>query len=147
MRKLTLFVLTIILAACTGASEYDQNLAKWQAADISHYRFELFIGCFCPFAEDMPLTVEVLNGEIVSITRADGSPVEATDPSRGVYESYATIDRLFAELKADLSGEADEVVVTYDPTYGFPVNISIDQIKEAIDDELSLQVSSFEILE
>lgn len=147
MKKITLILLTIILAACTGASEYDQNLAKWQAVDVSHYRYDLFIGCFCPFAEDMPLTVEVLNGEIVSITSADGSPVEATDPSRGVYESYATIDRLFAELETDLSGEADEVVVTYDPTYGFPVNIAIDQIKEAIDDELSLQVSNFEILE
>ncbi len=147
MRKITLFVLTIILAACNGASEYDQNLAKWQAADISHYRYELFIGCFCPFAEDMPLTVEVLNGEIVSITSADGSPVEATNPSLEVYESYATIDLLFAELETDLSGEADEVVVTYDPTYGFPENIAIDRIKEAIDDELSLQVSNFEVLE
>lgn len=147
MKKITLFVLAIILAACTGASEYDQSLAKWQAADISHYRFQLFIGCFCPFAEDMPLTIEVLDGEVVSITSADGSPVETSDPSFGTYDSYATIDRLFLELKANLSGEAEEVVVTYDPTYGFPVNIAIDRIKAAVDDELSLQVSNFEVLE
>lgn len=147
MKKIILLVLAIILAACTGVSEYDQSLAKWQDADISHYRFQLFIGCFCPFAEDMPLTIEVLDGEVVSITSADGSPVETTDPSFETYNSYATIDRLFLELKANLSGEAEEVVVTYDPTYGFPVNISIDWIKAAVDDELSLQVSNFEVLQ
>jgi len=147
MKKIILFVLTLILAACNGISKYDQNLAKWQAADISHYRFQLFIGCFCPFAEDMPLTIEVQDGEIVSLTRADGSLVEANDPSLETYESYATMDRLFRELESNLSGEADEVIVTYDPNYGFPVSIAIDQIKEAIDDELSLQVSKFEILE
>lgn len=147
MKKIILLVLAIILAACTGVSEYDQSLAKWQDADISHYRFQLFIGCFCPFAEDMPLTIEVLDGEVVSITSADGSPVETTDPSFETYNSYATIDRLFLELKANLSGEAEEVVVTYDPTYGFPVNISIDRIKAAVDDELSLQVSNFEVLQ
>jgi hypothetical protein len=45
------------------------------------------------------------------------------------------------------SEEADEVVVVYDTTYGFPTSITIDQIKEATDDELYVTVENFEILQ
>jgi hypothetical protein len=38
-------------------------------------------------------------------------------------------------------------MVFYDPTYGFPSQVSIDYIKRAVDDELGLQVSNFEVLE
>jgi len=36
--------------------------------------------------------------------------------------------------------------VTYDSTYGYPVEINIDFIKNAIDDELYLSASEFEVL-
>jgi hypothetical protein len=147
MKKIILLTLALVLAACTAgaSSEYDQNLQKWQNADIEHYRYSLFISCFCPFTQDMPLTIEVQNGEVVSMTKADGTIVESSDPSHQYYVPYATIDGIFAELKSDLS-EADEVLVTYDGTYGYPATIAIDQIKEAIDDELSLEISNFEVL-
>jgi hypothetical protein len=144
-----LAVMVLILAACSAAapSEYEQNLKKWEEAQISHYRYQLFIGCFCPFVEDMPLTIEVKNGDVVSIARADGTFVNPADAPYESYTVYATIDRVFLELEAALAGEADEVIVAYDPLYGFPASIAIDRIKEAIDDELSVQVSGFEVLE
>ena len=40
--------------------------------------------------------------------------------NRELFDKYATIDRIFAELEADLNGAADKVTVEYDPTYGFP---------------------------
>ncbi|NOH04154.1 MAG: hypothetical protein HND47_20365 [Chloroflexi bacterium] len=149
MKKFLYLILALTLAACSAApqSDFDRNIAKWQDASISHYRYQLFLGCFCPFVEDMPLTIEVKDGEVVSITRPDGTPVDSSNPSFDYYQSYATIDRLFLELEAELNGEADEVLVTYDPLFGFPVSIAIDRIKEAVDDELSLQVSNFEMLE
>ena len=149
MKKIVLLMLALILAACSAGSttDFDKNLAKWNDANISHYRYQLFIGCFCPFAGDMPLIIEVKDGEVVSMTRSDGTPISQTDPSYGVYESYATIDRVFLKLEADQTGEADEVIVTFDSTYGFPANVAVDNIKEAIDDEISYQVSSFEVLE
>jgi len=147
MKKIISLALAILLAACTsGASnEYDQNLEKWQNANIDHYRYTLFIGCFCPFTQDMPLTIEVQNGEVVSIRKADGTLVESSDPSHQYYLPYAAIDRIFAELKSDLA-EADEVLVSYDATHGYPTTIAIDQIKNAVDDELSLKISDFEVL-
>ena len=148
MKKILLLILALMLAACGSAhAEFDQNLKKWNDANINHYQYKLFISCFCPFFEDMPLTIEVKGGEVVSITRADGTVVDSSNPSYETYQTYGTIDSLFSKLKTDIAGEADEVVVTYDATYGFPTSIAIDYIKEAVDDELSLQVLEFQILE
>jgi hypothetical protein len=147
MKKFILLMLAFMLAACTsaGSSEYDKNLDKWKDASIAHYRYSLFIGCFCPFMEEMPITIEVNNGEIVSMTSAKG-PIDATNPLKEVADRYSTIDRVFLALKADLTGDADDVVVEYDSVYGFPSNVAVDNIKEAMDDEISYQVSDFEIL-
>lgn len=147
MKKILLLVLSLVLVACSASSEYDQNLKKWQEANIEHYRFDLFIGCFCPFRNVMPLTIEVQNGEVVSITQVDGVVVATDDPSYELFISAASMDSLFTMLEADLNGDADEVLVTYDATYGFPTSISVDQIKEAVDDEIFYQVENFEILQ
>ncbi len=145
MRKFILVVLALILSACSAGSAYDQNLKKWREAGVSHYRYNLVIGCFCPFYQDMPLAVEVQNGEVVSITRVDGTTVDASDPNHEYYVKYATIDRLFAELESEMAG-AEEVTAAYDPEFGFPMEVSIDVIKLAMDDELSWRVTNFEIL-
>ena len=148
MKKIVLITLVFILAACSmGGSEVSRNQQKWNDANINHYRFELNIRCFCAFRSQMPLSVEVLNGEVVSITGSDVSIIGKTDANYEYYSRYATIDRLFSELEVDLGGEADEVTETYDATYGFPSTINIDFIKNAVDDELYLNASGFEALQ
>ena len=149
MKKIILLLLALVLAACSAGtkSEYDVNLEKWQDANISHYRYSLRLICFCPGTDKMPLSIEVQNGEVVSMTYADGTPVPADDPQFEFYSGYATIDRLFSELKAELDGGSEEVTVTYDPTYGFPAQVNLDRIKAAIDDELAVTVSDFEALQ
>jgi len=147
MKKLLLTTLIFVLAACSvGGSELTRNQKKWNAANITHYRFELNIGCFCAFRSEMPLKVEVLNDEVVSMIGADGNVIDATNANYAYYSSYATIDRLFTELESDSVRKADEVTVAYDATYGFPSTINIDFIKAAADDELYLGASSFEKL-
>lgn len=148
MKKLIPLFLALVLAACSAVpkSEFDSNLEKWQKADITSYRFSVFVGCFCAFVENMPLTIEVRDGEVASMTKADGSPVSLDDPDYEYFTRYATIDRLFAELKTALDGAAEEVTVTYDSVHGYPAQVYIDFIKLAADDELSLEVSNFEVL-
>jgi Family of unknown function (DUF6174) len=150
MKKLILIVMTFILVACASAnalgsqSEIEQNQEKWQDAGISHYRYHLFISCFCVFTQDMPLIIEVQDGKVVSMEYQSGNKI---DPSLiELFEKYATIDRIFAELEAGLNGAADEVIVKYDPTYGFPTEVTIDVEKQATDDELYLTLSNFEKL-
>lgn len=149
MKKVMIALFTFMLAACSviPVSELDQNLDKWQNANISHYRYSLSLGCFCAFRNTMPLTIEVRNGEVISITDVKGALISVDDPNYEFFQQYATIERLFSALQADLAGEADEVTVTYEPLYGFPVEIAIDRIKQAVDDELYIQVSHFEALQ
>ncbi|MBI5825337.1 MAG: hypothetical protein HZB18_15015 [Chloroflexi bacterium] len=149
MKKIILLALALVLSACSAGAgtEFDGNLSRWEDANIPHYRYTLFISCFCVFSDEMPLTIEVKNGEVVSMTRSDGTAIAPTDNFTEIYQPYLTMNRLFLKLEADLTGEADNVTVTYDPVYGFPSNVSIDYIIEAIDDEISYQVSNFEVLE
>jgi len=148
MKKLILLLLTLAIAACTtgGGTELERNQTKWQDANITHYRFELSVGCFCPFRDLMPITVEVQNDEIVSMIDVSGKTLPTTDPMNEFIVKYATIDRLFSELGSDSFQKADKLTVTYDPTYGFPADINIDFIELAMDDELYLSASAFEPL-
>ena len=94
----------------------------------------------------MPMTVEVKDGKVVSIADVNGNDFTATDPMSDFVLQYATIDRVFSELQSDRIQKADKLTVSYDPTYGFPVEVSIDFIELAVDDELYLSVSAFEPL-
>ncbi len=146
MRKLLLTFIVLALAACSmgNRSEIERNRDKWGDANISHYRFNLNIGCFCIFSQDMPLVIEVMNGEVVSMEYQSGNPIDAA--SREYFQTFSTIDRILSKLEADLGGAADEVTVTYDSTYGFPTDATIDVVKEATDDELYITISDFEAL-
>ncbi len=151
MKKIILLTLSLILAACSAASpsgsEFDQNKAIWDNANISHYRYTLFVSCFCVFVEDMPVTIEVENDQVVSITSVKGTVIDASNTVLyPVVQPYATIDDLFEKLKS-AQAEAEEVTVVYDTTYGYPTSITIDYIKQAADDELYLTVESFEVLQ
>lgn len=148
MKKLFLLALTILLIACATPvhNDFEGQRKKWREADITHYRFELNLICFCPFRHRMPLQIEVLNGQAVMMKDNAGHPITAADRDYRHFSRYATFDHLFAELQSNLSGKADKVVAAYHPGYGFPTRITVDRIIGAADDELSLTVSAFERL-
>ena len=147
MKKITLLLLVLILSACSlGGTELSRNQAKWQDAGITHYRFQLSVGCFCLFRSQMPMTVEVQDGEVVSMIDVNGEAFPMDDPMSEFVLKYATIDRLFSELGSDSVRDADHLTMSFDPTYGFPTEVAIDYIELAADDELYLSVSAFEPL-
>ena len=147
MKKLLLLTLVFMLAACSaGGSEFSRNLEKWNDANITHYRFSINISCFCAFRDQMPLTVEVRDGQIVHMATVDGTLVLDTDQNYEFYAPHATIDLLFAELDAAFNDGADSVTVTYDATYGFPTEIGIDYSQEIADEEMYYSISGFEAL-
>jgi hypothetical protein len=55
-------------------------------------------------------------------------------------EQLMTIDGVFA-YAGEAIRTADETTLTYDPLLGFPTMLSIDRIKLAMDDELSVLIS------
>lgn len=125
-------------------TEIEQNKQKWQDEGISHYGFHLNIGCFCVFRQDMPLIIEVKDGKVISMEYQSGNEIDASN--RELFKKYETIELIFAELEEGLNGAAAQVTITYDPTYGFPTEATIDVAKETADDELYLTISNFEKL-
>jgi uncharacterized protein YceK len=148
MRKILFILLALLMTGCSSlvgqaSSEADRAQEKWQNAGISHYRYELAISCFCVFSQDMPLVIEVKDGEVVSLEYKSGKEIDAANME--LFQRYDTIDKILAELEKAQS-QADRVEVTYDENYGFPTQITIDQVAQAADDELYLTISNFEVL-
>jgi len=147
IKRFTLIATLILLAACSAApvSSLTANRQKWQAQNISHYRFHLFVGCFCGFRNEMPLTIEMRDGQVVSMLDNQGqSIIDNFDP---LFEEYNSIDKLFDVLASAIKGGADKVTVEYNADHGYPQSVYIDYFEKAADDEMSFTVSDFEILE
>ncbi len=147
MKKLLLpLALAALLLTSCGLfpnPQFASAQSRWRNANVSHYRYSLRVGCFCAFTQRMPLTIEVANGVIRSMSYSDGTPVPAGQAP--IFARYSTIDALF-DYTAEALRQADEIKIQYDPTYGFPANVQIDFIKQAIDDELGLTVTDFQPL-
>ena len=149
MRKILFILLAVLLTGCAslvGQAQGSPNspAEQWQDANISHYRYELSISCFCIFTQDMPLVIEVKDGEVVSMEYKSGKEI---DPSLlENFQRYDTIDKILAILEKAQNGEADHVNVTYDETYGYPKDVTIDYEEQAADEEVYLTISSFEVL-
>jgi hypothetical protein len=147
MRKILFVLLAVLMTGCASlvgqASGEMSQQEKWQSANIPHYRYELGISCFCIFAQDMPLVIDVKDGEVISMAYKSGKEIDpALLPE---FQRFDTIDKIFAEL-AKAQSEAERVEVTYDEKYGFPTQITIDHAQQAADDELYLTISNFEVL-
>ena len=153
LRSFSLILILVALAACSAIpaslnnptqTTLATNRQKWESQHINHYRFQLLIGCFCAFRNEMPLTIEIRNDQVVSILNNQQEPV--ADDLLPMFETYNSIEKLFDVLDSVLNGGADQVTVEYNAEYGYPQSISIDYIQEAIDDEMGFTISDFEIL-
>ena len=140
-----IFVMVLVLSACSGGFALEQNREKWEALNFDHYRFTVVVSCFCPFA-GAEVTYEVQNGQIVDqAVQAHPDRQFAPDQISEFYQDYNTIEKVFTFVER-ATNEADETTIEYDPTYGFPTDISVDWIKEAVDDVVYLTLNNFEPL-
>jgi hypothetical protein len=141
--RFTVSVLLLFLTACADKTVLRENQQKWASQNITHYQFDLTIGCNCPWRSLMPLKIEVKDGQIVSMTDKDGQPTPANYAN--TFNKAASIENLFAILDSAI-GSASKVTVAYNPDYGYPQSIVIDESKLVYDDEIGYYVKSFEVL-
>ncbi len=141
--RLTVFVLLLFLTACADKTALRENQQKWASQNVSHYRFEVEIGCNCPWRSLMPLKIEVKDGQLVSMTDKDGQPIPANYAE--TFNKAASIEKLFAILDRAI-GSVSEVNVEYNPDYGYPTKIGIISSKMITDSGIGYYVKSFEVL-
>lgn len=142
-----LISLVFLGAGCNSEDGVRQSLSRhqnqWVSQSIESYRYQLGITCFCLVEISRPVTIEVRNGATHSVSYlADGTAADAK-----YFEKYDTIDELFLIIDDAIDQKADEIKVTYDEELGFPTRIHIDFMKEAVDDEMTYDITEFQILE
>ncbi len=124
----------------TAAGEAETPQALWESQAVESYRYTIQVGCFCPPELRDPVNVEVLNGEVESVTYvADGTAV-----NMAFFESYSTIDKVFTILNDAEAQDPARFDVTYDETYGVPLSVNIDISEMMADEEIYLTISDFE---
>ena len=158
-KRLSLALLTLVLAACTSPTTtpqrspsatpsgtpsgeidaLDEARAVWAASGIGDYDFTITRQCFCLETWIGPFAVRVRDG-VSTVTRlSDGSEVEPI-----ILEQLPlSAEELFAF--AEERQEQASFRVTYDQATGMPLSIWSDPIPEAADDELGVEVSGFTV--
>lgn len=130
----------LALAGCDTITGTQSDHALWNALEIRNYDFVYQVGCFCAFNGPNPAKLSVRGGVMVKVQTEDGSAFPGTVPS---LSSYPTIDSLFVILESAQKNTPNGVTVRFDPTYHYPTSISIDPIKNAVDDEITYTIKSF----
>ena len=143
-RRTSLAMALLALAACGDglplAPQFVLRAAheRWQRSGIDSYELTVRRICYCLSVDAVRVKVE--NGVVVSRTFAGtGDPVPTTYASL-----YPDVPGLFAIVE-EAARDADDLDTRFDPTYGFPVEISIDWYEVAVDDEISYRTESFTI--
>jgi hypothetical protein len=99
---------------------------RWRAKGVPNYTMRLTRSCFCPSYTKLAVTVR------------DRKVVGSASTPRGF--DPVSVDDLFAII---LGGKADKFSVTYNDEYGYPESLALDQIVNAIDDEVTYRISDY----
>jgi hypothetical protein len=126
--------------APTSDGQLAEGRARWQAAGIRSYHWRVAFGCECLLSGG-PVQVTVVDGLVTDVAGPRG-PVQLED----VAGFPLTVDAVFeqAQQAIDGGGTADATWSGVGNAFGIPGTLLIDPIKQAVDDELSVSVQSFE---
>ena len=119
-------------------AEGAEALARWDAAGIRDYSFDVDVICFCTISGRFHVVVK--DGTPAEVTMEDGNAVDIEH-----FDFFEfTIPGVFALIEEWNGGASpDDVVAAFDPELGYPVDIRIDAISEAVDDEVTVVISNF----
>jgi hypothetical protein len=129
--------LALTLTSCVSSpddvsDDVSAQRRKWQSQQITSYRVQSSLSCFCIREATEPVLLEVRNRALVSVTRvSDGAPVPPSEWA----DRYYTVDEMFVLIASAERSGADEVRVSYDPRLGYPTQVFIDQSQQLADEE------------
>jgi hypothetical protein len=106
----------------------------WKTRAPASYEFTLTYGSMIGLRY---ARIRVIDSKVASV-----SPVEGEHYLLPNIDKAVTVDGVFKLVRTDQE-RADAVKVTYDETWGFPAQVSVDAITGAIDDEYGYSVGQF----
>ena len=127
-----------LCAACSlvepgDLGDLDEARQRWADTGSANYQYSFQRSCFC--VDTQPVRITVVNGSITEVLNLDTN--EMVDSSR--FQFYFTIDDFFDCIQESLDRGADEFTAMYDEVFGYPLDVDIDFIKQAVDDEMYLR--------
>jgi hypothetical protein len=132
----------VALAGCdnpfSSGPERDLEEARrtWSRQGIASYRFNVSQLCFCGPDVHGTFAVAVVQGRVASVTDAETGEPRTPGPSVPL-----TVEALFAKVEDAIDRDADRIEVRYDPQLGYPLEIAIDFVERAVDDEVTYTAS------
>jgi hypothetical protein len=144
LRRTAALASVVALSACAGnptladeKAQMERSRQVWNAQGIDDYRMTVRLqgGWLGGSA-----VVEVRDGVPVSRHTPPGEPQQVPPEA---FAEYDTVEELFAILERAFENGADDVDATYDPTLGLPLEVFIDPMKNAIDEEHGFMVEGF----
>ena len=115
-----------------------QAQQRWEQSDVADYSYTGAWVCFCPEVYLADTQVTVSGGSVTSVDSADPGIGAIPAPER-----FVPVDGLFALIQEAITNNAARIEVSYDETYGYPVDLFIDHDERMADEETSFAISSF----
>ena len=138
MLGMVVVVPAALLACGDGFSptSYVAGWSRWNRLRPAQYTYDFRRSCFCLTEAIQPVRITVSNGQVVSVaTLPELTPV----PPEQVNQFYrVTLDSVFGIVRHALDEGADMITAHFDPQWGYPTEVAIDYLTNAIDEELSL---------
>jgi hypothetical protein len=127
-------------ATCaTAITNVTDARARWNAARPASYEYTLAVGCFCLRDVTRPVVITVTATTVTSRRYED----DGTAVPDQLAATFPSIDGLFDKLLDARMRNAANSAANYEPTLGYPVQISLDYSATIADDEISYVVSRF----
>jgi hypothetical protein len=136
-----------LLAACSEPTaitgdemELEMARRKWDAQQVDDYRMQVrLVGAWFGGAA----VIHVRNGVPVSVEPVGNQSGAGTSE---LWSYYDTVEELFAVVERAVEEDAYHLDATFNARYGLPVDVFVDQIENAVDDEHGFIVETFDEL-
>jgi hypothetical protein len=125
------------LAACGETTRQIEAAPAWQ--EPSHYSYVLESRC----GERLLIGRFRITVDGGKVTKAEGLDEPGQRALQGKSESPPTLGQLVEQLRAARRADAHKAELTTDPADGHPTAITIDPIKNAVDDESCYTITEY----
>lgn len=148
-RVLFLIVCILIFLSCSSDdNDFDDELNKnrqlWQSKQITDYKWNERISCFCAGPLERSVYVVNLVKDKVEFDETGYDPEFLEEIREYVFNSSHTIEDAFDLAEDLLNRDVAFLEIEYDEVYGFPTLISVDYEENIADDEIAYIYTNFE---